>query len=164
MTAEKRNPRSNLAFMQSGVHLPVGGSLRALNGRGYVGTATKSHLVAAFGKPRPLRRGRIHAGQSKIPMPPSTAEATAQHYSGSAATVRMDADDRSADRLTAQEFEPSHSRGCSISDWPPVKSSSGEVPHSRTFPSRSAFAMTDTDESDIAAPAMIGLSNKPKNG
>ncbi len=36
--------------------------------------------------------------------------------------------------------------------------------NSRTFRRRSAFVITETDESDIAAPASIGLSNRPKNG
>jgi integrase len=36
--------------------------------------------------------------------------------------------------------------------------------HSVTFRSRKAFAMTETELRLIAAPAMIGLSSKPKNG
>ena len=36
--------------------------------------------------------------------------------------------------------------------------------HSFTFLSRRALPMTETELRLIAAPAMIGLSNKPKNG
>lgn len=34
----------------------------------------------------------------------------------------------------------------------------------RRLRKRSAFAMTETDDSDMAAPAMIGLRRRPKNG
>jgi hypothetical protein len=36
--------------------------------------------------------------------------------------------------------------------------------HSLTFRSRNALPMTETELRLIAAPAMIGLSSKPKNG
>ncbi len=36
--------------------------------------------------------------------------------------------------------------------------------HSLTFRSRKALPMTETELRLIAAPAMIGLSSKPKNG
>jgi hypothetical protein len=36
--------------------------------------------------------------------------------------------------------------------------------HNLTFRSRNALLMTETELRLIAAPAMIGLSSKPKNG
>ena len=38
------------------------------------------------------------------------------------------------------------------------------INHSLTFRSRKALLMTETELRLIAAPAMIGLSSKPKNG
>ncbi len=42
--------------------------------------------------------------------------------------------------------------------------SATNCPYNRTLRRRSAFVMTETDESDIAAPAIIGLRSSPKNG
>ncbi len=39
-----------------------------------------------------------------------------------------------------------------------------QLNHSLTFRSRKALLMTETELRLIAAPAMIGLSSKPKNG
>jgi hypothetical protein len=39
-----------------------------------------------------------------------------------------------------------------------------QINHSLTFRSRKALLMTETELRLIAAPAMIGLSSKPKNG
>lgn len=36
--------------------------------------------------------------------------------------------------------------------------------HNRTFLNRSALVITETEDSDIATPAIIGLSKRPKNG
>jgi hypothetical protein len=39
-----------------------------------------------------------------------------------------------------------------------------QLNHNLIFRSRKALLMTDTELRLIAAPAMIGLSNRPKNG
>ena len=39
-----------------------------------------------------------------------------------------------------------------------------QINHSLTFRNRKALLMTETELRLIAAPAMIGLSSKPKNG
>ena len=64
--------------------------------------------------------------------------------------------------ITGRTLRPSTGSGCS-GCWL-VLTESEFIRHSLTFRSRKALLMTETELRLIAAPAMIGLSSKPKNG